>query len=109
MGSIINNDFEWVDKVDETSEIIMTTLNSWIQEMNPEERKVFGETIFGFISDMGISNFDGTFRKRKGKIKALVNRLRTADPKKRRFTLACIGRLFKITAEEIREARAKKK
>lgn len=103
---IIETDFEWVEKVDEISEFIMHALNTWIQELDLEERKVFGDTIFGFITDLGITNFDKTYKKRKGKFKTLINRLRTADKENQRFTLACIGRLFKITAAEIREARA---
>lgn len=102
---IKDSDFDWAEEIDETAEFIINTLNKWIKDMNLEERKVFCDTIFGFLEGIGVTNFDKTYRNQKGKMRALVNRIRTADRKNRRLTLVHIARLVKVTAAEIRAAR----
>lgn len=105
---IKEHDFDWTEKIDDEAEFIINTLNKWIKDMNMEDRKVFCDTLFGFLNGIGITNFDKTYRHRKGKVRDLVNRLRTADAKNRRRTLVHIARLVKVTAGELREAIAER-
>lgn len=101
--SVIDDQLERVEQLDDIAIYIRQTLESWLEEIPFEERRKIVEIVFDVIYSTGIASFYDLKRKPHKKIKAAVQAISNADESEKQLVLLAIKKLFQSSAEELKE------
>jgi len=105
---IDRDDFKYKDALKDSSIIVNTAVNEWLNSIDDVNRKKFIDTFYHVIQSSEISTlFDLTVRQRKT-TKAFLKAIQDIDPNTRRFVLKTIRSLFSIAAKSSRKLRMTK-
>ena len=89
--SVKGNEFIKVDGLDQESLLVNRTLTTWLSNMDDEQKKLFGDTLFDILFSSDASTLEELNRDRRKFFKALSS----VDPAKRKLINEKLGLLIK--------------
>ena len=96
---LVANRFLEVEQVDRASQVVDQTVHTWLQQITPEERKLFVNTLFDLLESGKASNVNDLL----SDVPAILNTTRRLSPSTVWTMAQMIVRLLKIGAGNVRD------
>ena len=96
---LVANRFLEMEQVDRTSQVVDQTVHTWLQQISPEERELFVNTLFDLLESGKASNVNDLL----SNLPAILSATRHLSPATLLTMAQMIIRLLKIGADSVRE------
>ena len=98
---VLGTDFIAVTELDVSSQLVDQTVHAWLSQVNPEQRKVFIDTIFDILEASGANTVKELLRDIPGRLPAVLKALQKVDFETAKMIIALWGQFVQIGASNI--------